>query len=446
MKSIQISCLSVLLVLSSGMVGANDLIAIYQQAILEDPQLAYAREALGVVKEKQSQASSALFLPEANLNANINQDRQNVQLGGVGATGESGRSTFMYGGYTLTLTQPILHYDRIVAWQQSDIKIAQAEAEYAAAEINLLLRVTERYFDALSAMDNVKFAQAQVNTLARGLKEVQQRQLVGYLAMTDVQEAQAGYDRALADAVEAEHILNDAKEALQEVTGARIESLAGLSEKIPLVPPDPTDEELWVKQAISQNLSLLVSDLAVKIAEADIDIEKAGHLPTLNAVGSQSFLTSGGRFGSANIEDTVIGMALNVPLYQGGQVNSKIRAAEHRHREMMANLKQSQRTVHRVTSKAYLGVITGVSRIKALKQAVISSQTGLKATQAGFYAGRRTTLDVITAEAALLRAQKDYARSRYDYVLNTLRLKQSVGVLSPEDIQKVNSWLTVNQQ
>ena len=273
---------------------------------------------------------------------------------------KTGRDLGRSANYTLTLTQPILHYDRIVACQQSDIKIAQVEAEYAAAEINLLLRVTERYFDALSAMDNVKFAQAQVNTLARGLKEVQQRQLVGYLAMTDVQEAQAGYDRALADAVEAEHILNDAKEALQEVTGARIESLAGLSEKMPLVPPDPTDEALWVKQALSQNLSLLVSDLAVKIAEADIDIEKAGHLPTLNAVGSQSFLTSGGRFGAANIEDTAIGMALNVPLYQGGQVNSKIRVAEHRHREMIANLKQNQRTVHRATSKAYLGVITGV--------------------------------------------------------------------------------------
>ena len=219
MKGYRQLLLSLFFSLLAGLTEAHDLVSVYQQAAQEDPQLERAREALGVVQETQSQASAALFLPEASFNASVNQDMQNVQLSGSGATGESGRSNFMFGGYTLTLTQPILHYDRLIVWQQSDSRIAQAEAEFAAAEIALLLRVAERYFEVLAAADNVQFAKAQQDTLARGLKETEQRQAVGFLAMTDVQEAQAGYDRAVADAVEADHLLSNAKENLQEVIG-----------------------------------------------------------------------------------------------------------------------------------------------------------------------------------------------------------------------------------
>lgn len=419
---------------------AGDIMSVYQQAAQEDPQLESAREALAAAQEIETQTHAALFLPEANLSANVNQDRQNVQFGGT-ATGASGGSTFVTGGYTLTLTQPVLHYDRIIAWQQADKRIAQAEAEFAAAEIALLLRVAERYFDVLAATDNLRFAQAQQDTLARGLKETQQRQAVGYLAMTDVQEAQAGYDRAVSDVVDAEHQLRDAQESLQEITGKHYRQLSVLQDEIPLIPPDPANEEQWVNHALNQNLSLRVSEQLVEIAKAAIGIQKAGHLPTLDASGSHSFSTSGGRFGSADIEDTTVGLNLNVPLYLGGRVNSKIREAEHRHNQAKANHNQAQRTVHRNASKAFLGVVAGISRVNALRQALNSSQTALAATQAGFRAGRRTALDVITAEGAKLRAQKDYARARYDYLLDSLRLKQAVGTLSPEDLAKVNSLL-----
>lgn len=224
------------------------------------------------------------------------------------------------------ITQPLLHYDRIIIWQQADSRIAQAEAEYAAAESGLLLRVAERYFDVLAAHENLQFAKAQQETLARGLKETQQRQAVGFLAMTDVQEAQAGYDRAVADTVGAELLLRDAKESLQEATGTDYDRLAGLRTEIPLVKPDPANEEEWVNLALTQNLGLLAGEHAAQIAKAAIDIQQAGHLPTLDAVGSHAFSTSGGRFGTADIEDTIVGLSLNVPLYQGGRVNSRTRA------------------------------------------------------------------------------------------------------------------------
>lgn len=422
---------------------ANDLLSVYQDAAREDPQLEQSREALAAIQETQSQARAALFLPEATAAATINQDFQNVQFSGASATGASGRSQFKSGGYSLSLTQPLLHYDRIIAWQQADIRIAQAEAEYAAAEIALILRAAERYFDLLAANENLQFAQAQQETLARGLKETRQRQAVGFLALTDVQEAQAGYDRALADTVEAEHQLRDAKESLQEVTGTYYDRLAALRDEIPLVKPDPAIEEEWVNQALVQNFGLLVSEQAAQIAKAEIEIRKAGHLPTLDAVGSHVFSTSGGRFGTADIEDSIVGLSLNVPLYQGGRVNSRTREADHRYRAALAALKQEQRTVHRAASKAFLGVVAGISRVNALQQTLRSSETGVKATEAGFRAGRRTALDVIVAERERLRAQKDYARARYDYLLNTLRLKQAVGTLSPTDLAHVNQWLEI---
>lgn len=434
--------LSLFFCLLAGLTEAHDLVSVYQQAAREDPQLERVREALGVVQETQSQASAALFQPEASFTASVNQDMQNVQLSGADATGASGRSSFMFGGYTLTLTQPILHYDRFIAWQQADSRITQAEAEFAAAEIALLLRVAERYFEVLAAADNVQFAKAQQDTLARGFKETRQRQAVGFLAMTDVQEAQAGYDRAVADAVEADHLLSDARESLQEVTGSHYDRLAGLQDEMPLIPPDPADEERWVSQALTQNFGLLVSEQAVQIAKADIDIQKAGHLPTLDATGSHIFATSGGRFGSADSTDTIVGLALNVPLYQGGRVNSRTRQAEHRYREALATLKQTQRSVHRAASKAFLGVTAGISRVKALQQTLHSSEAAVKATEAGFRAGYRTPLDVIVTERGRLSAQRDYTRARFDYLLNTLRLKQAVGTLSPEDLQQINSWLT----
>ncbi len=422
---------------------ANDLLSVYQDAAREDPQLERSRESLAAIQETQSQTRAALFLPEATAAATINQDFQNVQFSGASATGASGRSQFKSGGYSLSLTQPLLHYDRIIAWQQADIRIAQAEAEYAAAEIALIVRAAERYFDLLAANENLQFAQAQQDTLARGLKETRQRQAVGFLALTDVQEAQAGYDRALADTVEAEHQLRDAKESLQEVTGTYYDRLAALRDEIPLVKPDPAIEEEWVNQALVQNFGLLVSEQAAQIAKAEIEIRKAGHLPTLDAVGSHVFSTSGGRFGTADIEDSIVGLSLNVPLYQGGRVNSRTREADHRYRAALAALKQEQRTVHRAASKAFLGVVAGISRVNALQQTLRSSETGVKATEAGFRAGRRTALDVIVAERERRRAQKDYARARYDYLLNTLRLKQAVGTLSPTDLAYVNQWLEI---
>jgi len=435
------ACLALNFLVLTQPLSAQDLLSVYREALNDNPQLEKAREGLEAVMESQTQAHAALFLPEANFSANVNQDYQNIQLGGSGAIGASGRAQFMSGGYSLVITQPLLHYDRWVALDQADSRIAQAEAEQSAAEIALLLKVAERYFEVLSAAENLKFAKAQQQSLARKLTETQQRQAVGYLAMTDVQEAQSGYDKTVADTVAAEHQWRDAKEGLQEVTGSSPGFLAELGADMPLINPEPEDEHQWVEMALQQNYALLSQQKAVDTAKDEVARQYAGHLPTLDATGSHIFNTTGGRFGTADVQDDIVGLNLNMPLYQGGRTTSKTREAEHRYRQALAVLNEQKRAVQRNASKAYLGVIAGISRIKALKQALLSSETGLQATLAGFSAGRRTTLDVIIAEREKLAAQRDFARARYDYLLDSLRLKQATGSLSPQDLQQINGWL-----
>jgi len=434
--------------LSSQSVLAEDLITVYNQAVLEDPQLEKAKEALEAIKETQVQASANLFLPEASFSANINTDWQHIRnRGGAIIAGDPNQAplstseNFNTLGYTLSVTQPILHYDRIALWQQSDSRIAQGIAQFAAAESDLLLRVAERYFGVLTAEKNLEYAKAQQDSLEKKLDEIKQFEAAGYLAMTDVQEAQGGYDRAVADAIQAEHQLRNARESLQEVTGIHYNRLAALKEDIPLVQPEPAVEGTWIDQALSQNLGLKASEYASQIAKSEIEVQKAGHWPTIDAIGSHSFNATGGRFGAADIEDNTLGLALNVPLFQGGKVSSRIREAEHHYRQAKAALKQEQRAVQRSASQAFLGVTEGISRVKALRQTLKSSATAAQGTEAGFRVGYRTPLDVIIAERDHLSAQRDYTQARYDYILSTLRLKQAVGTLSPEDLAKVNGWL-----
>jgi len=421
---------------------AQNLWAVYNQALQNNPQLERAREGLLAMQESKSQAQASAYLPEAVITANINRDSQNIQFGGS-AIGLSGSSTFTTGGYNLSITQPLFHVDRWLALGQADARLAQVEAETNAVEIGLMLKVAERYFDTLAGEENLSFAEALEQSLKRKLIETKQRQAVGFLALTDVQEAQSGYDRAVADAIAADHLLRDTREALQEVTGFFPETLSALTEDFPLVEPEPADENSWVKLALVQNYGILAQEKAVEVAQDDIQRMRAGHLPTLDATGIQSFSTTGGRFGSADVEDTVVGLSLSLPLYQGGRVNSKTREAGHKYRQAIADLDEAKRAVHRATSKAYRGVVAGISRVNALKQALKSSETALKATLAGFNAGRRTNLDIIIAERERLAAQRDFARARYDYLLNTLRLKQAVGSLSPEDLKQIDHWLTI---
>lgn len=418
---------------------AIDLTGVYRLAEQQDPEIAQAAAARDAAIEAKPQ-SRALLLPTATVNASMAKNQQEV-LSSSGIT-PVGKSNYDTTGYGLTVNQPLFHYDSIKRLSQANKILARAEADYGAAQQALILRVAENYLEALAAKDNLAFAQAEKNATERQLEQTRQRFEVGLVAITDVHEAQAAYDLVTAQEIDAENLLSSRFEALREITGEYHDTLALLSEDLPLNSPQPEDIGLWQQRALQQNLPLLSARLQAEATQDEIAINRAGHYPTLDLSASYDYNDSeGGAFGGREIEDTQVLARLTIPLYQGGAVNSQTREAIARYTQAKEILEQQQRATLRQARDGYRNVIAAIRRVTALQQAVISAESALTATEAGLEVGTRTTVDVLNVRRNLFRAQRDMARSRYEYILQTLRLKQASGQLNTQDIIEFNQWM-----
>lgn len=417
----------------------DDLLSILEIAEQMDPEYREAQAQALSVAEDVPQAKAELFLPTLSFSTGTSWVRQDIE--NASTFGSGGNISFITENYRINLSQPIYHHDRFIALKQADKRVQQAQLEVLAARQELMIRVSERYFDVLAARDNLEFAQTEKESLLSQLEQAQQRFDVGLIAITDVQEAQAGYDRAIASEISALNQVENANEALREVTESYHIDLAPLGETLPLVVPQPTDIEAWTRTALTKNLELTAAELAAQIARDEIQVQYAQHFPTLDVTGGHGWNKQGGRFGSTSVTQGDIGVEFNMPIFEGGRTVSRTRQAEHDHRAALERLQQTRRAVYRQTRKAYLGVVSQISSVKALRQAVISSETALESTRAGFEVGTRTAIDVVAAERGLSQARRDYARAKYDYILETLQLKQAAGSLRPEDIAIANSWL-----
>ena len=416
-----------------------DLMEVYGHALDSDPQYRQVAATRRAVLEQRPQALARL-LPSLNFSANVFTNEEDI-TSDFNPIGRTGKVTFGSHGYSLDLVQPLFNGARIVGYLQAHHRIKRADAELLAARQDLMVRTTNAYFEVLAAYDNLGFAEAEKKSLSRQLDQAQQRFEVGLSAITDVQEAQAGYDRAFAAEIAARNNVDNAREALREITGVYFSDLEQLGESMPLVSPQPEQIETWTGAALEQNLSVLAAQHAVDSARREVRKQQAGHLPSLDVVARHSYNSSGGRFGNFENTTSSIGVQVSVPLYQGGFVNSRVRETRELLNAELERLEQARRNAQRLTRQAYLGVMSGISRVKALKQAVVSSETALQATEAGFDVGTRTAVDVVAAERATSQSRRDYARARYDYLLDTLRMKQASGSLSAEDLSQVNSWL-----
>lgn len=426
-------------VLFSQVTTAENLSEIYQQALQHDPRFKAQQAALQATLENRPQAQAQLIKPEIVITANADRNFQDIEL--KSGFGLGGYTEFNAYGYSLDLTQPIFHYDRYLRLQQVDAEIFKAQLELDAAEQDLMIRTSESYFNVLAAKDDVEFSQAEKAALEKQLDQTSQRFEVGLIAITDVQEARAGYDLAIARELQAINQLDDAKEALKEITGTYPQSLSRLSANLITSRPDPEDIQSWTQSALQNNFGLKARLIDAEIAEKEISRQASGHLPAVDLVGSHGFRSSGGQFGNSELEFSAIGVQARIPIYEGGQVTSRTRAALQRHEEALHRLEQSRRAVERTSREAFLGILSGISLIKAFKQAVTSSETAVIATNTGYEAGTRTAVDVVTAEQELFRAKKDYSRAKYQYILDNLRLKQASGKLAPEDIYRINTLL-----
>ncbi|MDQ7074220.1 MAG: TolC family outer membrane protein [Gammaproteobacteria bacterium] len=404
----------------------------YQQALAQDSDFQAARYQLEASRELLPQ-SRAVLLPTVNLSA----DAALVH----GKLGDR-ISDYDNNSLTLSIAQPLYQYRAGALLDQAKATVSQAEVEFAAAQQNLILRLAEAYFATLSAQNQLNYANAEQKAIAQQLAQAQQRFEVGLIAITDVKEAQARYDLAIAQKIVAQQQLSTRREALYVMTQTRVAPLHSLQETMPLTPPEPTEVESWVSEAEQHNLFYQAQRLATQAVQKNIEVARSGHYPSLDLLASYRRQENGGGFLRGINETSSLTLQFNLPLYAGGAVQSQLRQAEALYNASRQQLTKTRRSTQQQSRDAYFGVLAAIAQVKALKQALRSTQSGFEATQAGFDVGTRSAIEVLLAQREVHRAQRDYQTARYDYVLNTLRLKQAVGRLKAEDLKQINHWLS----
>ena len=423
-----------LLAMLCGQAQADDLVSTYQLALDSDPQYQAAVEAHRAALEVIPQSRAAL-LPNIAITGDVSRNRFDQRNGGD--TSYSTNQT-----YSVGLRQALYQRERFLQLEQADNRVVQADAQLVAAQQNLLLRVATRYFLVLGAQDNVAFVEADKEAIARTLDQAQQRFDVGLAAITDTLEAQARYDIAVSDAINAERLLDDTREALRELTGELPIAPEVLKAEIPLMTPEPVDQDAWVAAALEQNPLVLAARAATEVAKQEIQVQNSGHYPSLDMVADYSYRdTEFGGFTPLERNDSAIGLQLSLPLYEGGLVSSQTRQSRYQYNQAREEQEKQRRATERQTRDNYRGIISGISKVSALKNAVISNEKAVEAAETGFEVGTRAVVDVLDAQRELLRARRDHARSRYDYLLDTLRLKQAAGILHETDLVQVNNLL-----
>jgi len=348
------------LLVTVGTAHAADLITVYRQAVQTNPQLRAAAASLQAVREQRPQAIAGL-LPTLGVSGSVTRKRFKERDPSQPARFSTDKIA------SLDLRQPLFHYDSWVQLKQSDSEIAAAEADYAAAEQNLMVLVAQRYFAVLDAQDNLEFAEAEKSSIGRQLEQATQRFDVGLIAITDVKAAQARYDLSTSREIQAVSKLVEAKDALREVAGIYYDNVAPLKADLKLEHPQPDSPESWIEQAKKQNLKIMAAQARTETAQQEIRLQRAGHLPTLDLNASATYIDLNfGGIAPLRRDDSEIGVELNVPLYQGGLVNSRTRQARSRFQEATELLQQETRAAELETRNAFRGVITDIAQVKRL--------------------------------------------------------------------------------
>ncbi len=438
----------------SGPAHSASLLEIYQQALQSDPQVHEAEARRLAAFEAKPQARGVL-LPQIQATADWSQtnvDGANFSyLNNATTTFDSDRTDTNWG---ISLRQSLFRGDQIVNLKRADKTVTKAEAVREAAQQDLIVRVAQRYFDVLAAEDRLTSINADREAIARQLEQAKQRFEVGLIAITDVQESQAAYDQSVASEIGAKRSLATAREYLREITGEYASELDAPGEDFPLSNPEPNNETSWVDLSLSQNLNLVASRLDERLARDEISYRRNGHYPSVELLFRTNENTSEGEvfssnplFGdSTNFPDdtssmTSVTVQFSVPLFAGGANTSRVKEAVYLHRASREQLQRVTLETERQARDAYLGVLSEISRVRALEQAVASSRTALQATQAGYEVGTRTIVEVLNSQFALYAAITNYYQSRYDYIMNALRLKQAAGSLQVQDLEQIDRWL-----
>ena len=414
-----------------------DLLQVYRDALVNDAQYAAARAVAEAGREKAPQGLSGL-LPMVNASGNVMWNDNTYDATNQSTTIDR---DFRTDAYSVTLTQPLFRWQNYVQYDQSKLLVVQSEANFAQASQDLILRVAQAYFDVLYAQENLKAVRANKEAIAQQLEQAKKNFEVGTATITDSQEAQSRYDLATAQEIAAESDLEIRRSALRVIVGKDAGELSRLKSQAELKPPQPAALDKWIDAAQTDSFAVQAQQAAAEVASKEVERSRAGHYPTLDAVASYGKSNSALSFvGNDSLDTTsrTVGLQLNIPIYQGGYVNSKTREAVANRVAAESALESTRRNAALNARQSYLGVVNGLAQIRALEAALVSSTSALESNKLGYEVGVRINIDVLNAENQVYVTKRDLAKARFDTLLAQLKLKASVGSLSEADLEQIN--------
>jgi outer membrane protein len=421
--------------------AAADLLDIYRQAQVSDPVYSAARANWQAGQEKLPQGLAGL-LPQASLSAYTQYNDRELQF--RDPTIAFSRSQYNSNSASVSVTQPLYRKQNFVAYEQGKTQVALADAQFAVAGQDLILRVSQAYFDVLLARANLIFTEANKIAIGQQLEQAKRNFEVGNATITDTHDAQARYDLVTAQEIAARADLDVKNRVLEQLIGRPAPVLAGPAANFAPTPPTPNAMEPWVERARTNALGVRIAQENLTFYSQDVERNRGAHHPTVDAYATAATAgagaTSVGNIGT-DINSSVIGLQLAIPIYQGGIVNSRVREALANEDKARQDLENARRSAELAARQGYLGLTSNIAQIRALEAAVVSTRSSLDSTQLGQQVGVRTQVDVLNAQQLVFSAQRDLAQARYNYIASLLRLTAAAGDLTEADLQRINSWL-----
>lgn len=422
---------------------ADDLAQIFELAVNNDPEIRQARANFNAAHTTIDQGRSFL-LPRMTVNGTTSRDTSGPAVQTPFAAEHSFQNGFNSKGYSLSINQALLNFEAWYAFQSAKHSDQLAAANLAQAEQQLILKVATAYFNVLRSQDNLTSFQAEEEAAAQVLEQTRERFEVGLIAITDVYDSQANYDLARVNRLVEENNMNQAFEALEAITGRSHGEVESLNTEFPIESLSPSSLDEWVNLALQNNLAIKAAEHDFESKKDDANSARAAMFPTIEIQAGYGWNQSANPFSffpAVASERTNISLNFSYPIFAGGLNSARKRQAYYTRDASEEGLLKTRRDSTQSTRNNYRSVETDVLAVQARAQAIISAESALEATEVGAEVGTRNVVDVVLAQRTLFQARRDYANARYNYVINTLNLKQAAGVLSPQDVIELNNWL-----
>jgi outer membrane protein len=413
-----------------------DLLQVYHEALVNDAQYAAARATVEAGRETLPQGRAGL-LPTIGVTAGSVWNDNRYHSAGQ----PSWKNDYNTHTYNVSQTQPLFRWQNVIQYGQAQWQVAQAEAVFAQAAQNLILRVAQAYLDVLYAQENLAAVRASKDAIALQLAQARKNFEVGTATITDTHEAQSRFDLASAQELAGENDLEVKRYALRTIVGKEIGELSRLRADAELLPPQPAAMERWVEAAENDSFQVQAQQAALEVAQGEVERMRAGHYPTLDMVanyGKSDGALSASSGGSLHTDTRNIGLQLSIPIYEGGAVSSRARESMANRNAAQSLLENARRTATLSARQSFLGVVNGLAQIQALNAALVSSISALEANKLGYEVGVRINIDVLNAEQQVYLTRRDLAKVRFDTLLAQLELKAAVGALSEGDLERIN--------